>query len=174
MRTLLILIGLFFTHITMAFTYTLEIPEYQLQEKLEAKLPIEQKKLFVTVRIPEAQINLIKETNQVGIFAHVETIVPGGLKGSGRAKVIGSLEYDPENGAFYFKDILIESIEIDRIPNTLSASVKELTQVAFKRVLNHYPVYRFKDENTRHKLAKNMLKEIKVEGDVLYLTLSPF
>lgn len=174
MRAVIFILGLAISQITMAFTYTVEIPEYQLQEKLEALLPIEQKKLFVTLRIPKANVSLIADSNQVSIFANIEAFVPGGLKGSGRAQVKGSLEYDAESGAFYFKDPQIESIEIDRVPKSLLTSARELTQLAFKRVLNNYPVYRFKDENTKHKLAKNMLKEVRVESKILYLTLSPF
>lgn len=169
-----LVISLLTTTQAMAFNYTIEISEAELQEKVAAFMPYEYKKFFVSLRLEYADVTLEKDTDEIAVFAKIEAKVPGGLKGSGSAKVRGSLSYEAERGEFYFKQAKIDQIQIKYVPQTLLDQVKQVAQMAFKKALATYPVYRFSEKSRQHKMAKSVLKDVRVDGKMLYLTLSPF
>ncbi|MFT6123711.1 MAG: hypothetical protein ACJASG_002245 [Oleiphilaceae bacterium] len=159
---------------SVALSYTLEISESELQEKVSAMMPMQKKNMFVTVTISDPKIDLIKASNKIGVFTNIEVIALGNLKGSGRANITGTLKYDTQKGEFYFKDPTIVSLEVDNVAKKFIPKIKTLTQLAVTKSMAVYPVYKFKDDDIKHKLAKAVLKSVIVEQEKLLVTLSIF
>lgn len=157
-----------------ALDYTQEITEQEIQEKVSAFMPIEKKKYFVTIKISNPKIDLIKESNEIGILASIEANAPGGIKGKGKVMIKGTLEYDPKKGEFYFKNPTIISLAIDKVNDNIIPKIQGIAQAALSKVMTVYPVYKFKDDNLKHTLAKAVLKSLKVENEKLLLTLGVF
>ncbi|MBP9778249.1 MAG: DUF1439 domain-containing protein [Rickettsiaceae bacterium] len=175
MKKLIIALGLMFmSKLSFAFTYTLEITEDELQSKITAMMPMEKNKFFITVTLSNPDVDLSVGNNEIGIFSHVEITAPGGVKGTGRAKITGTLSYDPEKKEFFFKDPKIVSLEADKVPSTFIPKVKEIAQIAANNFLSTRPVYKLTDENLKHKLAKAALQSVKIENNQLLLELSVF
>lgn len=164
----------FVSHLAFALDYTHEITQQEIQEKVSALMPIEKKKYFVTVKVSNPKIDLIKKTNEIGIFANIEAIAPGGIKGSGEVMINGTLDYDPKEGSFYFKNPTIISLVIDKVPNKYIPKIQVIAQKALSKAMAVYPVYKFKDDNLKHTLAKAVLKSLKVTNEKLVLTLGVF
>jgi hypothetical protein len=162
------------SHVVFALDYTQEITELEIQEKVSAFMPIEKKKYFVTVKISNPKIDLIKKTDEIGILANIEAFAPGGITGSGEIMVKGSLDYDPKKGEFYFKSPKIVSLTIDKVPHKIIPKIQGIAQIALSKAMAVYPVYKFKDDNLKHKLAKAVLKSLKVKNEKLILTLGVF
>ena len=80
-----------------AISYTVEITQQELQEKVEAMMPLKKKKLFVLVTLSEPQVELISESNEIGLQAKISIAGPG-ISESGIANIKGTLEYRPEKG----------------------------------------------------------------------------
>lgn len=159
---------------SFAFSYTLEISESELQEKVSAMMPMKKKNMFVTVTLSEPKVDLIQESNEMGVFTNIEVIALGRLKGSGRANITGTLDYDAKQGAFYFRDPTVVSLEVDNVAKKLIPKIKEITQFAITKAMSTYPIYKFKDDNIKHTLAKAALKSVIVEQERLLVTLSVF
>jgi len=159
---------------SFAFSYTLEISESELQEKVLAMMPMKKKNMFAAVTVSDPKIDLIKESNEIGVTTNIEVIALGSLKGSGRANITGTLGYDAEKGEFYFRDPTIVSLEVDNVAKKLIPKIKKITQLAITKAMSVYPVYKFKDNNIKHKLAKAALKSVTVEQEKLLVTLSAF
>jgi hypothetical protein len=170
---LLILLSLA-NQVVFAVDYTHEITQKEIQEKVSALMPIERKKYFVTVRVSNPIIDLIKETGEIGIFANVEAIAPGGIKGSGEVMIKGILDYHPKEGAFYFINPTITSLAIDKVPSKFMPRIKKIAQTALTKAMAVYPVYKFKDDDLKQTLAKAVLKSLKVSNEKLVLTLGLF
>lgn len=171
----IIMIGiLVFSQFSQALSYTLEITEQELQEKVSAMMPMEKKKFFVTVIVSNPQVDLIEESNEIGVFVNIEAIAPGGVKGAGSAKIIGTLSYDKEKGAFYLNNPKIISMDINKMPEKISPKIQQVSQLALTKALSKYPVYKFKDDNLKHKLAKATLESIEVKNEKLLVTLGIF
>ena len=101
------LIGLFIlllsSYQAMALSYTVEISEEELQEKIAAMMPLEKKKFFVTVIFSHPKIELAESANEIGIYSQMDIAAPGGIKSTGNTKITGALSYDAAKNEFYFK-----------------------------------------------------------------------
>ena len=155
-----------------ALTYTVEISEAELQEKIEKLMPIEKKKFLVTVTLSDPDVDLTVGEYQIGLFSNVHVHAPGGVKGKGEVKIVGALRYDAENGQFFFDNPKIEQLSSENIPPKVLPTVKELAQLSVSKYLETKPVYKLSDEKLKHKLAKAMLQSVKVEDNHLLLKLS--
>ena len=175
-RALLVTALLFSAQMALAFSYTVEIPEEELQKKVSAMMPIEKKKLFVTVVLSKPEVDLMEGEDKIGVFSHIEVRVPGaaGLKGSGRVNITGSLSYDAKKGAFFFHKPSIVRLEVDKIPGKYMKNVKKAVELIAKKVLATRPVYTLKDDNVKQKLAKSVLETVSVKDQQLEVVLSVF
>ncbi len=163
-----------FSQMSSAFNYTIELTQRQLQEKIEAMMPLEKKQYMITVRLSQPKINLIESNNAIGFFTHMEVIAPGGLKGSGRGEIQGSVRFEKESGEFYLDNAKLSGMQIDRIPKQFLPSISKICEALMARALAQFPVYRLKDDDARHQLAKSTLKEIKVHDQKLLIMLGMF
>jgi len=159
---------------SFAFSYTLEISESELQKKVSAMMPMTKKNVFMAVTVSDPKIDLIQQSNEIGVFTNIEVIALGNLKGSGRAHITGTLNYDAEKGEFFFRDPTIVSLEIDNVEKKFIPKIKEITQLTITKAMSAYPVYKFKDDNIKHKLAKAALKSVTVNDKKLLVELSAF
>jgi len=163
-----------FSQFTMAVSYTLKIPEDELQRKVSAMMPLEKTKFFVKVILSEPVVDLLKENNEISVLSNINVIAPAGIKGAGKVKMSGSLTYDAGQAAFYFKNPKIIDIEVDRFPEKHIPKVKSIAQTIANKMLTKYPVYKLKDNNLKHKLAKSVLKSLGVKNEILLVELSVF
>ena len=156
----------------MGFSYTVEISEAKLQKKVLAMMPMQKNNFLFTVTLSEPEIELIEGSNQIGIFTHIEAVVPRVIKGTGRAKITGSLSYESETSEFFFNNPTIEKLEIDKVADKYIPKVKKIVQLIANKMLAIRPVYKLKDDNLKHKLAKAMLKSVSVKDKKLLLELN--
>lgn len=173
-RSILILFLLLSSQLASAFSYTLEIAEGELQEKVSKMMPLKLKKYFITIILTEPKINLLKDNNKIGIFTHIEVKAPGGIKGTGKVSIVGSLSYDSKNNGFFLKNPIIEKLEINKIPDKYMPKIRSISQKGISKLLTKRPVYRLKDDNLKHKLAKSVLKSVSVNNEKLFVVLSVF
>lgn len=155
-----------------AYNYTVELTEAQLQQQLASMMPITRERMFVTVTLSQPILDLGMGGDKIGVFSSLDISAPGGIKGTGRAKVEGRISYKKENGSFYLYNPTISQIEIDQIPAQFHSNVKELAQLALNSSIKGKPIFTLKEDNTQEKLAKSMLQSVKVESGKLLITLS--
>jgi hypothetical protein len=61
----------------LSFSDTLELSEANIQERANAMMPLEKKKLFVTTILTNSMIDLIEITNGLGVSTNVSVKAPG-------------------------------------------------------------------------------------------------
>jgi hypothetical protein len=137
-------------------------------------MPLTKKKFFITVTLSNPRVELIEGKDRVRIFSEIEVQAPKGIGGNGEAQITGSLSYDSDHGAFHFHNTEIESLKIDQLPDQHIPKVKKAVEIIASKFLAARPVYRFKDENLKHKLAKSVLESISIKDKILFLELSLF
>lgn len=163
------------SNLSMALSYTLEITEKELQEKVSALMPMSSKELFITVTISDPKIELFKETDKIGILLHVEVRALSGIYGTGRGQVVGTISYNPEETAFYFQDVTVERFELDHIPGEAAPSLKMIAQIvgiAANQAMLLHPVYILTDDDMKQKMLRSRLESVKVEDGKLLVTMS--
>lgn len=162
------------SNISFGLSYDLEITEQALQEKVSAMMPIEKKRMFVTVTLSDPQVDLLKDQNRIGFVVKVTASMPGQLQGSGRASVSGSVRYEPVSGAFYVDDPVVESFDVEKLPAKYAPMLKELSQTTISKALMQYPVYTLDESRFDQKMAKSMLESVEVNNEILYIKLKAF
>ena len=173
-RLFMILLMFSFSQISSAFSYTIELTERSLQEKVSAMMPLEKKQYFFTVRLSEPRVELHDESNELSFFTHLDVIAPGGLKGGGQGEIQGSIRYEPATGEFFLQSPKLVDLDIRLIPKTLSPRIAALAELVLAKACAKIPIYRLKDDDSKHQLAKSTLKSIHVEDRKLMITLSMF
>jgi hypothetical protein len=159
---------------SLAFTYTVEISEQELQEKLVAMMPLKKKAFIVDVVISKPVINLLKTTNKIAITADLDFSAGSKLKGHGTTQIEGSLIYNSAKGTFHISKANIVSLNVDNLLKKYQSPVKKLAQKAIRNLLTVYPVYTLKDDSLRDSMAKAVLSSVDVENETLILTLKAF
>lgn len=157
-----------------ANAYTVVISEAELQSKVMAMMPMEKTKFFVTVTLSNPDIDLSLGEHKLGLFSDIKLSAPGGIKGTGSLKIIGALEYHADEGAFYFKDPQIVSLESQNISAKMLPKVTELAQLAVQEFMSSEPVYRLRDDDLKQQFAKSMLQSVTVEKGKLIIELGLF
>ncbi len=153
-----------------AISYTIEVSEQELQEKVEAMMPLKKKKLFFLVTLSEPQVELISESNEIGLQAKLSISGPG-LSEEGTANIRGTLEYRPEKGAFYLLDPKIVGLNFDNLSSDMNDLAINLAQKTIVSAAKKRPVYRFKEDKLKDQMAKALLQSVSVEKGLLKITM---
>jgi len=154
--------------------YTLKFTEEDLQKQVSAMMPLETKQLFLTINISDPVVKLLKSENKINIKTNIEAIIPGGIKGTGNINITGTLSYNNKNGTFYFKDPVINEMNVDNVAEKYQSSIKDLAQDSIVKAMSTRPVYTLRDDNEKHTLAKSVLKSMMVKNGILIVELAPF
>ncbi len=157
-----------------AFSYTLELPEAELQSKAEAMMPLEKRKYFITTILTNPKVDLISSTNEIGLTTDVQVKAPGNISGNGIVYFTGTLRYENDTGSFYFDNLNVNTLDVENIPSESLLKIKKLVESLARKYLARKPVYKFKDDNLKHNLAKAALKSIVVENEILFVELGLF
>ena len=174
MRVCLLFMLLILSQGVFALSYTLTMTEQELQEKVEAMMPFKQTQFFITVTLSDPKVELIKESNEIGVFTHVKVSAPGGIYGKGRGKVTGTLSYDASKGAFFFKNPKIVNLELDQVPKEYVKNIQLIAQVTATQAMSVYPIYILNDENQSQKFTKSRLESVEVKDETLHVVLRLF
>jgi len=173
-RLLLGIIITLYSTFSTALTYTLELTEDKLQAKAESMMPLTKKKLFITTTLSEPVIDLIAATNEINLTSNINVKALGNISGNGKVSFTGSLRYVSDTGSFYFDNLTLNTLEIENMPAKALPKIKGLLELVAKKVLAAKPVYKFKDNNLKHTLAKATLKSMSVENETLFVELGVF
>jgi len=60
------------SQLAWAFSYTVEISEKELQEKISAMMPLEKKKFFMSVVLSNPDVDLMENDNKIGITIDIK------------------------------------------------------------------------------------------------------
>lgn len=158
----------------LAFSYTLELSETDIQERADAMMPLEKKKFFVTAVLTNPVLDLIETTNEIGLSTDVAIKAPGNIVANGKVSFTGTLRYENDDGSFYFENLKVVSLDVKKVPPATLPKIKKILEFVAKKILAKKPVFTFKDNSLKHKLAKSALKSILVEDEKLIVELGIF
>lgn len=165
---------LFSSQLAMALSYTVQIPEKDLQKMLSAMMPIEKNNYLVTVIFSNPVVDLLDGSNKIGVASRIKVIAMGGVQGSGSAKISGTLKYNASKGEFFFKNPKIDHLEIHQVPNQFIPEIKNIAQQVVSNVLATQPIFKLNDNDVKQKLAKSALQSVSVKNEILFVVLNVF
>ena len=174
MRIMVCLLIFVFSPLVCAVSYTLELTEAELQQRVSASMPLSKKQFFTELTLFEPRVDLIADSNQIGVFSKIHFKLNKQLQFQGQIKIRGQLTYRADEGAFYFKAPIIEALSIEQLPQKYQAKAISIAQKSATYLLNSMPVYRLKADQLSHNVAKATLKSVTVKDEKLLLELALF
>lgn len=156
----------------LAFTYTLELSEAELQTRITSAQPIQQQRFGMTIIFTDIKIGLIPVSDEISFSSPMDVIIPSDLKAAGAVTMRGTLRYDENLGEFFLDALVIDDINVNGVklmPSTL-ARIKIITKYVARVIVTKYSIYKL-DNSTKQKLAKALLKSVHVKNKTLFITL---
>jgi len=171
MRKFLILcIMSLMANVALAFSYTLELSEADLQTRITSVQPIQQQRFGVTVTFTDIKIGLIPVSDEISFLSPLDVIIPSNLKATGAVTMRGKLRYDENLGEFFLDAPVIDDIKVDGVTSSMLAQIKPITQFAAHTILAKHAIYKL-DNTLKQKLAKSLLKSVDVKDKKLFIIL---
>ena len=84
------------------------------------------------------------------------------------------MRYEAKTGELFLDSPRLAGLEIDLLPKILTPQVVKLAELVLAKASAAYPIYRLRDSDSKHQLAKAALKSIRVKDHKLKITLSIF
>jgi hypothetical protein len=140
----------------------------KIQGLLEQKFPIEKDAVLAKLKLNSPKVYF--QGSDIGMKLQYESSLLG-KSVAGEVSFHGAPVYKPEEGAFYLSSLTIVEFTVDE--HNLSDKEKFRAKVSsvLDAVIPRVPLYRLKQEDFKHQLAKLLLKRIRVEGENLILTM---
>ena len=168
---LFILISLAISPLAAAYTY--KLTEAELQEKLDTQT-FEHKDSLLKASVTDGKITLLEKDNQILLSAKVDILLLRQIEGQGSAAIQGQIHYEPEKGAFYFKNAKIQTLAIDNLDPEYLPLVQQALEKTLSKTLSRRPIYVLDDKDVKQKLAKSQLDSVEVKDKVLIFNFSIF
>jgi hypothetical protein len=146
-----------------------EVTPREIQEKLDKAFPITETYLMVfklTLADPEVELTDGSERIGFGLSARTNVRVDG-EDVTGRAKMTAGIKYDPDRGALFLADPRVERLDLTMLPEKYEDEVLLTANLAARRFLKEYEVYRLDQADFKQAVAKMVLKDVVVRDGVL-------
>ncbi len=162
---------LMLSNIALSLSYTMEITEKDLQKKVQAFMPLTQKNNLISVTVKNPVIDIMKDSNKVGLSSAIDATALGGIQGSGTIDVAGNIIYNKEQGAFFLQNIEVMDFKSAKINDNYKDVVKVLAKELLNSALKAHPIYQFDTSKTEGQIAKSSFKSIKIKDEKLLLKM---
>lgn len=149
-------------------SFTFELKASDLEKRMSQVFPIKVKKLIFVFKISDPEVILPPGgLNRITIGMSIKVSIPGLLAAKGRALVEGEVDYDREQGEFFFFDPEIKDMDIHGLPRRYTEEVRGLFEAIVRSTLGDMSIYKFNQQDKKQKYAKRLLKSIRVEDERL-------
>lgn len=144
----------------------IDLPKEKIQEILNGKFPIEKKTSLLSFSLFDPVLTLEENRFGINISFNYDAL---GLTNSGKMDVFADIIYNREKSSFYLRNVELKNLVLK------DDKIKKLTSSAISKVLDSFfsvtPIYKFEDKGLKERLARFLLKEIRVMEDKILIVL---
>jgi hypothetical protein len=170
---LLAIVAALVTWLLIGNTVAIELDQVEVQRALEIAFPVEKTYLHVIkVELSDPVVTLPETSERIAFSVKIGVGLPGfsnPLRGA--AELSCRIRYDANRGAFFADDPKVERLVVERHPEGYLEGTKGAVTWLLRSVLERTPVYTLRAQDTRHSVAKLILKDVRVKQGKLCLTL---
>lgn len=154
-------------------TYEIRISQAQLEQKLAERLPLTQRYPLVSVTLAQPRVHLNEDSERVdfGLNMTVNTNTSGSQLLGAQIDVSASLRYDAERGAIFLDQPVMDKLVVQGLDERRTAMAQVALEAAMASFLAQQPVYTLNASDTRQRVARMAVRDIKVENGVVVLIL---
>lgn len=146
-------------------TYTIVIPQEQLQASLEDRFPITKTYFFLfTFQYANPRVILEEDFNRIQAGLDAEVSIQGSNKPfKGTVLVSGVPFYVRSQGKFIISDARVEKFSVEGVPQAYSGNINQMATVLLREYLDQQPLYQLNQTDLRQSFLKLTLKSIEVK-----------
>jgi hypothetical protein len=153
-------------------TYTLKLSADVLQKRIDAIFPIKVKKLIFVFKVSDPVVVIPPSTvDRIGVEVSLKVSIPGLLKAEGRGLIHGEIDYLASTGEFFFFDPSLQNFDVQGLPRRYQEEVRGLFEGIMKAALSDISIFKFDERDTKQRIARKMLKSVKVEDERLKIEI---
>jgi hypothetical protein len=152
-------------------TITIARTQAELQQAVAQHFPITVSKSLVSVVLTDPLVVLRDGDDRLGLDLNVAVKLPVAPAYSGRVAVLGRPFYDPAERAFYLRDASVERLDLPGVAGDRRAALSAAISAIGAPALAKVALYRLEGRNLKEVTAEHLLKDVRVEGGRLVLTL---
>ncbi len=163
------LLGMLFSF--NAAAYSVELSKDDIQQQVNRYFPLEQATPLSKLSYSNPVVILNPSTNRIGLEVSIRIEVPGILPVEGRGQIDGNLEYRQQTQQFYLHDPKLTNVRFANSSHELASVVQQIVTNISQQSLPLILVYDLKDDDLRQKMAKSVMKAVRVKEGKIYLDL---
>lgn len=156
----------------LASAYEVRLSEQQLQQELDARMPLVQQQGMFTLELNNPQLTLINGEQRLSIRTDALLSTTFGLRSKGKVMLDGKVRYEKSDYSFYIDDPKIRQLSIEGVPPGMEPQLIELAQQALEPSLRGQPVYTLSDQEITESMARMMLKSMTIKDKAVVLDLT--
>ncbi|MDR2463503.1 MAG: DUF1439 domain-containing protein [Verrucomicrobiales bacterium] len=150
-------------------TVKLSIPREEIEANAQKFFPIHRG--VVKFDLVESRLDCVPAENRLIISGGLKIEVLGLINASGTCRVSGEPQYNPDTRSIQLKDVRIEKLTLDGMPQKIHRQVQELGGKALEAFLGEFSFYKFDRHNRWQKFLADHVRAIAVGEDALMLTI---
>jgi len=154
--------------------FQLRISEAQIQQKLADKLPHSKTYLGIfRLTLDNPRVKLLADSGRIraGLDLQLASELGGREPLSGSVDLSGRLRYVADESQFYLADVKIEQLQLHGLADKQQRQARLAISAALGEYLSHHPIYRLKPGDFKQAAARLVVKDVRVSGDTLVVTM---
>ena len=155
--------------------YIFRFSANQIQEKINAKLPLTKSYLFIfQVTLDKPRVALEDRSRRVKAGLDIVLNIQAGNEPKplgGSVDVSGGVRYSPQTAEFFLTDPIIERLAVQGVPELYTQKVNSVLTQALAEYYASHPIYTLKATDTKQAAARLVLKDVIIDKGELVVTL---
>jgi hypothetical protein len=144
--------------------YKTRLSDTHIQSSLVRHFPIREYAAFARVTLHEPQVVLSRDSKELLLVIPIDANIPDQSQKRGHARIAVKVSYRPGNGGLYLNNPRVVKFEMPNISKNMAKQLKvKITTIC----LNSLPliqIYKLKEKDLNHSLAKSILKSYSVRN----------
>jgi hypothetical protein len=150
-------------------TLEMRIARQEIESSVQKIFPVNRG--IVRFDLINGSIECLSGENRMVIGGDIKIAVLGMINAEGNCRVSGQPQYNPAIHTIQFKDLRVEKLELNGMPEKLQDQVVQLAGRAILAFLAEYPFYQFDRRNWWQKFIGRHVRQVEIGADGLVLTL---
>lgn len=170
------------THLTFIFvfllfpatafaTYSFSVTVGQIQNALRLFFPLREYAADARLSLSEPAVSLRAGADDLWMEVPVVVSISGQARLRGRATVDVGLYYRAASGDLFLGNPRLRSFEMDGLTADRREALRASLADVLTNTLTLVRIYRVREQDLNHSLAKSEIKAIKIENDVLRVSI---
>lgn len=146
-----------------------KLSDTHIQSAVYRHFPLREYAAFARITLHEPQVILSQGERDMVLVIPVDANIPDQPLQQGHATVAVSLSYKPGNGGLYLINPRVIKFEMPSVSKIMNKNLRATIEMICKNALPLVQIYKLKEKDLNHSLAKSVLKSFSIKDSLIHL-----